>query len=378
MDVVAGLNISKTVKAESPKHLSELLRDASDADTPVLPIGGGTCLSTGHAVDHEFVAIDLSGLSGIIDYIPTDMTAGFLAGTPMRIVIEALAENGQELPIDLASDDAGTIGGLVSTGFSGPRRYGLGTLKDLLIGCEYARGDGLIAKAGGMTVKNVSGFEISRLLHGSWGSLGVLTRVNLKVIPKPRVDRTLTWSDERAEPALARQQRLLEQFPGAVAIQTVQREDRWETSIRFTGRESAVSDYEKQAAEMEGAQTEADTSIDVWSVDVSAEQHPQLVVSASSDVLSEIVSTLGAASGVSGISASFGTGTVRAELNLEAFDTADLTRLPSNLWMVEGGTDTWKRDFQVWGPSRPDNAVMQSVKQQFDPANILNRDRLFV
>src|SRR5690554_3036235 len=105
MDAVAGLNIVKTVKVESPEHISDVLRQASEAGTPVLAIGGGTCLSTGHPVDQEFIALDMSGLSGILDYIPTDMTAGFLTGTPMRIVIESLADNGQELPVDIAVDD---------------------------------------------------------------------------------------------------------------------------------------------------------------------------------------------------------------------------------------------------------------------------------
>lgn len=378
MDAVAGINIVNTVKVESPEHLSEVLREASDADNPVIPIGGANCLSTGYSVDHEFIALDMSGMSGILDYISTDMTAGFLAGTPMRIVTETLAENGQELPVDLAGDDAGTIGGLVATGFSGARRYGQGTLKDLLIGCEYVRGDGLIAKAGGMTVKNVSGFEISRMLHGSWGSLGVLTRVNLKVIPKPRVDRTLTWADKDFAPALARQQRLLEQFPGAIAMQSVQRDDAWETSIRFSGREPAVDDYEKQAIGLEGELVDGGESDDVWTVSPSSTQQPQLVVSASAADMADIVTMLTTAGGVQDLNVSFGTGTVRAALNSDSLDAANLTALPSPLWMIEGGTESWKRDMPVWGPKRADHAVMQSVKHQFDPANILNRGRLFI
>lgn len=378
MDAVAGLNIADTVKIESPEHLSDVLREGSEAGTPVIPVGGGTCLSTGHAVDHEFIALDLSGMSGILDYIPTDMTAGFLAGTPMRIVIERLAENGQELPIDLAPDDAGTIGGLVATGFSGPRRYGQGTLKDLLIGCEYVRGDGLIAKAGGMTVKNVSGFEISRMLHSSWGSLAVLTRVNLKVIPKPRVDRTLTWIDADVESALARQQRLLEQFSGAIAIQTRQNAGGWATSIRFTGREPAVDDYQKQATGLEGEAELDDATSGIWSVAANSDQHPQLVVSASAANLAGIASKLVATAGVRSLSASYGTGTIRAELDPEAPITPLLSNLGTPIWMIEGGDDTWKRDVPVWGPNRPDRTVMQSIKQQFDPANILNRGRLFI
>lgn len=378
MNAISGLNIGRTVKVESTEHLSELLREATDTDTPVVPVGGGTCLSTGCPVDHEFLALDLTGLSGIVDYTPTDMTAGFLAGTPMSAVREALAANNQELPIDLASDDAGTIGGLVATGFSGPRRYSQGTLKDLLIGSEYVRGDGLIAKAGGMTVKNVSGFEISRMLHGSWGSLAVFTRVNLKVIPKSRADRTLLWRDADADQALSRQERLLKHFPNAVAIQTVQHAGGWDTSIRFAGREPAVDDYQKQAVGLEGEPKSVSASGDVWVPSPSSERGAQLVLSSAAADLQRITSELVASGAVSSFSVSFGTGTIRARVNQDINIASQLSALDTPLWMIEGGSNAWKSDLSVWGPQRADRAVMQSVKNQFDPAGILNRGRLFI
>lgn len=378
MNTTSGLNISETRIIESPEQLSEHLRKASETDTPVIPVGGGTCLATGHPVDHDFLALDVTGYSGVVDYIPTDMTAGFLAGTPVSEVQRILAENGQELPIDLAQDDAGTIGGLIATGFSGPRRYGLGTLKDLLIGCEYVRGDGLVAKAGGMTVKNVSGFEISRMLHGSWGSLAVLTRVNLKVLPKTRADRTLVWRDSSAEEALSRQERLLARFPGAVAIQTVQHGAGWDTSIRFTGRNSAVEDYVAQAVELEGATKTYGSGESIWALDASSPQNPQLVLSVSAEQLTETVTSLISTGAVSNVSASFGTGTVRARINQDVVGADHFANLGSQLWMVEGGNNDWKREIPVWGPEREDRLVMQSVKAQFDPAGILNRSRLFI
>lgn len=379
MNAVSGLNIVSAVQVESVEHLSELLREASDAGTPIVPVGGGTCLTTGFPVDHEFLALDLTGLSGIVDYTPTDMTAGFLAGTPIQVVRETLAENGQELPVDLADDDAGTIGGLVATGFSGPRRYSQGTLKDLLIGSEYVRGDGLIAKAGGMTVKNVSGFEISRMLHGSWGALAVLTRVNLKVIPKARVDRTHLWRDADPDSALSRQERLLAKFPGAVALLTVQHAGGWDTSIRFAGREPAVNDYEKQAIAIEGEPKSASASGASWAPMPSSEDAAQLVISSPVAGIQSVVSDLISSGAVSNISVSYGTGTIRARLNQDVINARHITDLGSqNLWMIEGGHNNWKAGLPVWGPDRADHAVMQSVKNQFDPAGILNRGRLFI
>ena len=378
MTFPTGLNVGETIAIQSPVHLSEVLTSASEKNHSVLPFGGGTCLSTGTPTDHEFIALDMTSISGIDNYVPTDMTASFRAGTSLREVREALAANGQELPIDLAGDDAGTIGGLVATGFSGPRRFGQGTLKDLIIGCEYVRGDGMIAKAGGMTVKNVSGFEISRLLHGSWGSLAVLTRINLKVLPKARVDRTFAWTDSTLESALDRQLRLLETFPGCIALQTRQVDGGFTTAIRFVGRESAMQAYQQEVVDAEGQPSAVVEDDSLWHPQSASETQPQVVANnpvIESRALATKFAELG---GFDGMAISLPTGTVTARIDPATVSVADISNIATGLWMIDGGAADWKREGFVWGPDRADQTVAQSVKQQFDPAGILNRGRLFV
>ena len=375
MHIPAGLTISETIVIESPAHLSDVLIDATAQEIPVLPVGGGTCLSTGTPTGLEYHALDLSRISGIENYIPTDMTASFLAGTPMRDVRSALAENGQELPIDLPVDDAGTIGGLVASGYSGARRFGQGTLKDLLIGCEYVRGDGLMAKAGGMTVKNVSGFEISRLLHGSWGALAVLTRVNLKVLPIPRVDRTWVWEDHDLSAALERQVRLLTAFPGCIALETGGEGSKWSTAIRFTGRDAAMQDYRVQLANAEG---EPDAGLDQWPFLAAATDAPILVAHNPVEPARALALQLHARDVTAQMSISLPTGSVRAQISPDRTSAAEIAGLATGLWMIEGGDHHWKRDAIIWGGQRGDHAVARSIKQQFDPADILNRGRLFI
>lgn len=369
------LNISQRIRIESVDQLSTVLTDANSKNTPVIPIGGGTCLATGNVVDHDYLGLDLSGLSGVVDYVPTDMTAGFLAGTPIAEVREMLAANGQELPVDLAADDAGTIGGLIATGFAGPRRLSQGTLKDLLIGCEYVRGDGLIAKAGGMTVKNVSGFEISRMLHGSWGSLAVLSRVNLKVLPIARADQTLSWQDAEVDAAIARQMRLLARFSGATALQTSQMDGGWLTSIRFSGRSISVNDYVREARETEGEPI-ADKDTGVWIANPVSPDEPQIVFSGGVEEVQTTVRYLAGQQAVRDLTWSLGTGTVRA--TVESPLSGIVSQLPGPLWMIEGGNQTSKNGVAAWGPDRADLPIMRSIKQQFDPGNILNRGRLVV
>lgn len=378
MQGTAGLNIRGTVMVESPQHLADALLDANERDVPVMPVGGGTYLSTGTSTDHEFIALDLSGLTGIDTYVPTDMTASFQAGTSICEVRAALAENGQELPLDLAADDAGTIGGLVATGYSGARRLGQGTLKDLLIGCEYVRGDGLLAKAGGMTVKNVSGFEISRLLHGSWGSLAVLTRVNLKVLPRPRVDRTFVWHDADLATALDRQMRLFVAYPGCIALQTSTRGEHVDTAIRFTGRESAIADYEQQLATSEGTPDAIHDDASVWIAFAATGNAPHLVASNSVEHSRELALRLNETSGITEQTVSLPLGTVRAGISPEALSAADVAGIVTGLWMIEGGDSGWKAAATIWGTEWADRAVAVSIKQQFDPAGVLNRGRLFI
>ncbi|MCA9832466.1 MAG: FAD-binding oxidoreductase [Thermomicrobiales bacterium] len=369
------LNVIDTIAIESVDHLAEVVAAASATNQALLPIGGGTCLATGCITETPYLALDLSELSGIDDYIPTDMTASFQAGTSLKQVRTALAANGQELPIDLAEDDAGTIGGLVATGFSGPRRLAQGTLKDLIIGCEYVRGDGLLAKAGGMTVKNVSGFEISRLLHGSWGSLAILTRVNLKLLPQPRGDRTITWTDENLSAAIARQQTLLQALPMAVAVQSVRTAMGIATSIRFMGREAAIADYLARATALVG--DPSGDSAD-WVLPRANEAQPLIVCTAHLNELVTNATMLEQMAGIGEIRVSLGTGTLWATIDPAQLDMAMVSAAVTGLWTIEGGPATWKAGLNVWGPDRGDGKVAQSIKQQFDPVGVLNRGRLFV
>ncbi|MCO5217720.1 MAG: hypothetical protein M9909_02605 [Thermomicrobiales bacterium] len=203
----------------------------------------------------------------------------------------------------------------MATGFSGPRRLNQGTLKDLLIGCEYVRGDGLIAKAGGMTVKNVSGFEMSRLLHGSWGSLAVLTRVNLKVLPIARVDRTISWRDDSVSDGLGRQRTLLAALPMATSAQTVRDNAGVITSIRFVGRGGAVDDYLARAEAAVGAPVAESEGSQDWVVPQPSADTPVLICTAEGSELESVADSLNGTEGVIEVRISLGTTTLWASID---------------------------------------------------------------
>lgn len=144
------------------------------------------------AVDDEASILDLSGLSGIIEYDPCEYTFTALGGTPVAEVEEALGKNGQYLPFDPPLREAGsTLGGTVAAGLSGPGRYRYGGVRDFLIGASFIDGDGRELRGGGKVVKNAAGFDFPKLLTGSLGELGVLLELTFKVFPRKEAFATL-------------------------------------------------------------------------------------------------------------------------------------------------------------------------------------------
>jgi glycolate oxidase FAD binding subunit len=138
--------------------------------------------------------VDLRAYRGIIDYEPSELVITARCGTPLSEIEAALADRGQFLAFEPpAFDGDPTIGGVVAAGLSGPRRMYAGAARDFVLGATLLDARGDILRFGGQVMKNVAGFDVSRLLCGSLGILGVITEVSLKVLPKPRAEETLTF-----------------------------------------------------------------------------------------------------------------------------------------------------------------------------------------
>jgi glycolate oxidase FAD binding subunit len=147
--------------------------------------------------------LDVAGHSGIISYEPTELVVTVRAGTPLAELEAVLAEQGQMLPFEPpAFDDAATIGGTIACNLSGPRRPYAGAARDFVLGARILNGKGEILHFGGEVMKNVAGYDLSRLMAGAMGTLGILLDVSLKVLPRPEVEITLVHSGLNAEEAL--------------------------------------------------------------------------------------------------------------------------------------------------------------------------------
>ena len=176
-------------------ELTEQVLAARANYKPILIKGGGSKSFYGNPFElgsDSPIDLDMSVLKGIVNYQPTELVITALAGTPLRDIRQALDERGQMLAFDPPEfSSASTIGGCVATGLSGPGRQGAGPLKDYVLGVTMIDAQGRVLKFGGEVMKNVAGYDVSRLLAGSFGIFGAIAQVSLKVAPKPLQTCTL-------------------------------------------------------------------------------------------------------------------------------------------------------------------------------------------
>ncbi len=199
------------LKPESAEAVLDAVRWAAAEKTPLEIVGHSTRQGIGRPVQAEY-SLDLSGLAGITLYEPAELVISAMAGTPVADIQAELAKNHQELafePQDLgplfgAPAGRGTIGGVLATNASGPRRIKAGAARDHVLGINAVSGRGEAFKSGGRVVKNVTGYDLSRALAGSWGTLAVVTDLTFKVLPAAETAQTLVIAGLDDRTAIAR------------------------------------------------------------------------------------------------------------------------------------------------------------------------------
>jgi len=192
-DGTSGAEAPSGPRSITPTTLKDL-RDAVTTNGAVLIRGTGTATTWGAPVRDARTTVSLAGMDRVLDYRPADMTVHVQGGVRLDVLQEELAEHGQWLPYDPARSEA-TIGGLLATGDAGPRRMAYGSLRELVIGATMVFPDGAIAKSGGHVIKNVAGYDLAKLCHGSLGTLGVVVELVLRVHPLPQTSRTVMARD---------------------------------------------------------------------------------------------------------------------------------------------------------------------------------------
>ncbi len=201
--------MDETLKPLNESQLVDAIQNALTAKTPLEIIGGGSKRAFGRPVAAGLV-LDLSCLSGITLYEPSELVMTAAAATPLAEINRALDENNQYLafePQDMGSildgngSAGGTIGGTIACNLAGPRRIKSGAARDHILGFKAVSGHGQVFKSGGRVVKNVTGFDLSKLITGSFGTLAAISEISFKVLPRPQKTRTVLVADGDAEDA---------------------------------------------------------------------------------------------------------------------------------------------------------------------------------
>ncbi|MBV8364111.1 MAG: FAD-binding oxidoreductase [Candidatus Eremiobacteraeota bacterium] len=187
--VKAAVSAGERLMPKTVEKVQQAVRDAHSGGEPLVIQGGNTLSGMGHAPSRACRTLCTSALRKIHSYSFSDLTISVGAGTTLRALRSALAEHAQFIPLDAPSAQRATVGGTLAAGWLGPRRHLYGRPRDSVIGTQIVLADGTIANAGGMVVKNVTGYDMSKVYIGSFGTLGILTSVNFKTLPIPPCGR---------------------------------------------------------------------------------------------------------------------------------------------------------------------------------------------
>lgn len=190
MTAIAPGQRADRVNPGSTGELADMVKAAFSDQAPLRIAAAGTWLHAGAPVEATRL-LDVSGLAGITEYVPGDLTLTAMAGTTLGEIATATAAHGQWLPLDPFGSLRGTLGATLATASAGPLGGSIGLPRDVTVGVSYVTGSGDIVRAGGRVVKNVAGFDLVRLTIGAWGTLGVITEATVRLRARPDVDETV-------------------------------------------------------------------------------------------------------------------------------------------------------------------------------------------
>jgi len=198
----AGMTTWPPLQLTTVEELRGAVREAHEKSARVRIVGNGGWLAGGSPVTSS-ATLDLSNLAGIVEYVPGDLTLTARAGTTLREIEEATAAHGQWCTLFPWGSDNGSLGATMATATCGPFSAALGRPRDIALGLQCVDGTGALIRAGGRVVKNVAGFDLTRLMVGSWGALGVITEVSVRLRARPVVDESWVVALDSADRASA-------------------------------------------------------------------------------------------------------------------------------------------------------------------------------
>jgi glycolate oxidase FAD binding subunit len=276
---VPGWTPKAAIRPGTDQQVAEIVRFAASEKLTLVPTGARTKRAMHVPIGEFDLALDMGRLDRVVAYDPGDLTLSVEAGLPLGRLQAALAEHQQFLPLAAVFLERSTVGGTIASGIDSPLRQLYGTARDYVLGMEFVTGDGQVVKSGGRVVKNVSGYDLHKVMIGSLGSLGVITKVNFRTFPRPHSTRALLALFVSAREAVGMRHRIArsplrpltleilspqatELLFGDLAVPVpadrpsigVPSKDRWALLVSFAGTAGVLRRYERDLLALAGTQ----------------------------------------------------------------------------------------------------------------------------
>ena len=387
-DAVDGVVPRQIVEPADASELAATLHSASRDKQSTVLRGGGSKLGWGRIPASIDRIVSTAKLNTLLVHRHGDMTATAHAGLPLAQLNRELSRHGQWLPIDSAFD-AATIGGVVATNDSGPSRHRFGTPRDLLIGVTLALTDGRLVKAGGHVVKNVAGYDLGKLVSGSFGTLGAIVDATFKLLPIPQASATVEAAYDDGE-ALARDvMQVSTSQLEPMAFDVMLDGGEYRLRLLFASSPAAVNSQVESAQQLlskPSSVVTGDGEIAVWSAQTRSPwsgtgavirfgwlpaQLTELAM-----LMHDVQQIAGSIVMVGRVAIGAGLMRVDGDSRVQA---AVVERLRSSVWVgnvtVLRADADLKQRVDVWGPPASAVDAAQALKHMFDPSGILNASR---
>ena len=393
-DAVDGAQPSFVAEPGSVEETSELLRFAAEEGLAVSPRGGGTKSSLGNPPRALDLVLSTARMNEVIEHVPGDQVVRVQAGIKLQDLQERLTGSDQMLGLDPVEKDAGaTVGGVVAANSSGPRRHRYGTIRDLIIGITVVLSDGTVAKAGGKVVKNVAGYDLSKLFTGSLGTLGVIAECNFRLHPRPETARTVAVVLGSAQAAGEAAQAVLHAQLVPSAVELHWSEDEKHLTVLIEGIEPGVEAQSDTASyllrgfgEVRTLTSEEAGSLGPLAPPGTEDEVAVKISAPPSELTGVLDSALGACSrrGVAPrITGHAGIGVTYVALSGRDEEAhVQIVEELREIWTRRGGSvvvrsapPAFKERVEAWGPLGSRLELTRRVKQKFDPRGIMNPGR---
>jgi glycolate oxidase FAD binding subunit len=401
------------VSPASAEEVAAIMKLAHAEDLVVVPAGGFTHQFTGMVPAKIDILLRTSRLKALEHYDAGDLMIGVGAGTTPAEVEAVCAPHGQMLPLDAAQPQRSTMGGALASAAHGPLKHSYGGLRDYCTGVRFVTADGKVAKAGARVVKNVAGYDLMKLLIGSYGTIAVITGASFKLFPRPRQTRTFIARFANLKEALDFRDRVLASPLTPLCLEIVSphaaeiihgdshaaKTEPWRVLLRAAGSDAVLARYRAELGAAVASEAAGDDEREIWR---ALPEFPHALFERSRNAmllrvdvaLQDAGPVLEAAERaatdnnfVCAVSGRIGVGSLLVGLVPVAVDPPSAMQYVNAISFLRGAVPRQgsaivlrcpleaKRRCSVWGSTPNDVETMKAIKQAFDGKNILNRGR---